>query len=1380
MDGPFEMMTSDTIHMASNSMRPPRRVPRWLLGSLVLMSIMTCCFAVTDVASAEEPVIDFIDGLRQRGYYDTAIEYIDSVSLREDISAEVRDQLDLQRGITQQQRGSVSRNPDEREQALSLAETALRKFLQEKPQHSQAATANSILGELLFERARSLTWKVDETEDPSTKLELQQSARTLIDQAKVIYQTARDQFKAQYEAFPKFVEKDEPQFMARQEAESRFLRAWFNLIRCTYERGQTFEKGTEERKNTLIEAAGLFEELHTSRRTNQIGLHARLLMGKCFQEQDDIGRALGIYNEMLGHKSESTAVEQLKGIAQHYRLICLNDPQKNDFQLVITEATNWIAANRSLSTTPSGLGIQWEKAIAEEKLGLNRSTPEDQRKTLLTAAMNDARGVAKYPGPYREPALAMERRLKSELGEKDREPRDFSTAFERAKGMIGQIAEFNDAVASAKDTNEKNQKQAELTNHLAEVGRLLQLALDLREPDSDDKAVAQTRYLLSYVFFMQKKHLDSVILASYCMTNDKKADPDNALNATEIAISAAVAAWNAAPGKDREFETRLLQDVCLKIVELYPQSSRAGEARMRLGSVYMKLNKPAEGARWFLQVPESDPQHISAKIYAGQAYWAAWTQRTALAAANPEGEQPTAAKMAQWRADAKALLTQGIQMMRQKLGDGARPTDEVVAAEVSLAGILNLDNEFQSTIDRITGGAENSVVAMIEVPEGSERPEDGIQSKSFASLTYRLLLRAFVGTQKIDEALAIMSKLERVGGSDILQAYTQLGIELQEELKRLNQAGDATRLAAVRDSFEKFLQQVYQSRNKSDYNSLLWIGETYYGLGLGVLADPTAAESYFSRAGDAYNEIVTGNLTTDSNRNAVLLRLARCRRQQKKYEDGLKIVTDVLAQNANAIDAQFEAAQMLTDWAVNGDAGSPRPEKFTEALQGIKGADGKPMVWGWPTLARRLQQYSEKDPSSDLKARFIEARYELSAGRRRFAKVHAADAEKQQASALAEITSFVQRYRDLDDVNFAKFDRLYQDLQVDRGGAPEPLQRTAAVELPTDEPAKADSKEATAPVVAPTEQPTTPGATAAPEGGSGWLLPVIGLALCAGLGAVFFFLMRKPKQRVRIPGSSSAPKLSGFVPDASSDGLALPSGLSFDAPQIPDFTTLGAAVATKKASPSKPRPAAASASGASGPAASGASSTGTPRPPGAPADPARPRPAAPKDAAAGSAAPGTPAPRPRPKPPEGGAPAPSPASRPVAPTGDPAAPRPTRPAAPKPPAAPTGTTPAASADPNRPATPRPAAPRPAGQPTAGANPAGQPPAAPRPAAPRPATPKPPSAPTDGSAPAANPPGERPSTPRPAAPKPAAPKPATSGDAPAPPRPKPPKPPEDLG
>lgn len=166
----------------------------------------------------------------------------------------------------------------------------------------------------------------------------------------------------------------------------------------------------------------------------------------------------------------------------------------------------------------------------------------------------------------------MSRRIKAALGDKDKEPKDFPTAFERTI-LIGQIQPLTDDVTAAADDNTRAQKKAALEAHLMEVGRLLQLALDLRDSDSDLKAVAQARYLQSFVMLKLGRPLDSLILAKHCMISDRTNDPDTALNATEIAMAAAVSAWNMAPSNDRDFETRALKDVCQTILKFYPQSS---------------------------------------------------------------------------------------------------------------------------------------------------------------------------------------------------------------------------------------------------------------------------------------------------------------------------------------------------------------------------------------------------------------------------------------------------------------------------------------------------------------------------------------------------------------------------------------------------------------------------------------------------------------------------------------------------------------------------------------------------------------------------------------------------------------------------------------
>jgi hypothetical protein len=1258
------------------------------LSLIVSLLVAACCILSANVAVAEEPILPFAEGLRERQYFDTALEFLDAAQQRPELSAEVRDVLDLERAKTLQAMGVASRVPEDRDLYLQQAKEALQKFTNAHKDHSQAALANSMLGELLLERARTLIWQMEGADSPDKRAEYQLAARKLIDEGQSIYQKANDQYNAAFDAFPNFIDKtkDEDQFNARQEVEAKYLRAWFNLIRCTYERGQTFEKGSEERKTTLIKAASLYEELHTRYRTNQIGLHARLMMGKCFQEQDDLSRALGIYNEMLGHKSENESVELLKGIALHYRLICLNDPQRNDHQLVVQESTIWLQSNKTRTSTPYGLGILWERAIAAEKLGAVRELSEKDREATLRLAVNDATTVARYQGPYREPANAMSRRIKAALGDKDKEPKDFATAFERARNMIAQIQTLTDDLTAAADDNERAQKKAALEAHLREVGRLLQMALDLRDSDSDPKAVAQARYLQSFVMLKLGRPMESIILARYCMIQDRKTDPDSALNATAIAMAASVSAWNMAPGTDRDFETRLLKDVCQEILELYPQSSRGNEARMRLAIVYRTMNEPLEAAKWYLEVPETDPEYASARISAGQSYWAAWTQKAAVATDDPENANTQSAEMQTWKSEAHKLLTQGIQITREKVGPEAKPSEELVAAEVSLASILNLDGDFQGAITRLTAGGENSIVAAIQIPDGESRPDEGIQSKSFAGLTIRLLLRAYVGTQQIEQALKTMTLLEKVGGQDILAVYTQLGLELQEELRRLKQSNDNERLAQTRDSFEKFLQKVYESRNKSDYNSLLWIGETYFGLGQGVSADPVASAAYYAKAADAYGEIISGGLATEGNRTVVQLRLARCRRQQKQFSEAFQMCEDILKSNPNALEAQFEAAHVLSDWGSDSD-----PPKLLDAIQGIKSSEGNSgHIWGWSLLTRKLQQTLQQDSSPEMRSRFIDARYELTNSRRRYAKTDAPDSDKQINSALAELTSFVQVYRDLDDASFAKFDRLYQDLQSDKGEAPSPLQRTSitdgtvvntdiANDLATEDRGAGTASEATRTATEST-------------GGNGLLLGTLITCLSIGIAGGFFVFMRKPKRRPKIPGSDKTPKFSAVK--VSDPSVIFPESVDDQAAGL-DFSGLAAlSTATKRTATSRTAGASASSRTA---APTGTSPAEIPRT-------RRPAPLAPsKDAAESNAAA---APKRRPRPP-----------------------------------ADTSSTPDA--------VPRPPAARPA-RPSNGGEPAGIPPKSTRSAAPRPAATPPPPAEKPTSAKPPSPPAARPSQRKPPA------------------------------
>ncbi|MEP3482522.1 MAG: tetratricopeptide repeat protein [Fuerstiella sp.] len=1108
--------------------------------------------------NAEEPFVKFLDGLRERKFFDTAIEHLDQLDRRTDLATESRTQLSLQRGLTYEAEARASRVVEDRDLSLGKAEIAFRRFLEDNPKHPQAAFANSTLGSLLFERARSIMWDADAASNEDRRPELQKQARGLIDQAEQIFEKALNLYQAQYKAFPPRIDKDdEPeQYLARQAAEISYLRAWFSFARAEYQRGQTYDLGSQQRDETLLKAFDRFEEIHTARRSNPIGLQARLMMGKCFQEQGDMNRALGIYNELTSNDSTNGFVKLIKSNAIQFRLICLNDESKKDYQLVLQESDEWLNNKqyRTFHDNEVGLGIRWEKAIALEKLSQDRTAPEPQQKSLVRAALADSKKIALYPSPYRAAATAMSRRLQASLGDADADPTDFETAFERAKGLVSQLRSFDEKIKLAKNNSVKRKAQQEKQRQWDEIARLLKMALDLREPDRVGKDVAQTRYLLGHAFLSQRKSYEALIIARYCMIKDRAIDPDSARDATGVAIQAAVQAFNDA-GEDQSFELQTLKDICETIIDLYPNGSRGNEARYRLGKIYRDLNQPDEAAKAYLTIPEESSEYASARIQAGQSLWLAWAQSQANI-----GETDTTAEqekqLAAWKQDATKYLKQGIQAARQKLGPKAAATSEMVAAEVTLASINNLDGKFKETVTRLTAGGAASVIAATEPGKGKTRPESGIQSASFAGQMWRQMLRAYVGTQQIDNALQAMAKLESVGGQDTTAIYTELGRELQQELARLKESGKTKRLQEVRTSFEQFLSKVYEKRDKTDYNSLLWIGETYFSLGQAVGSDDqAAADAYLTKAGQAYSEILDNNLADDGTAVAVRLRLARCQRALREYESALDLTKTILTERIMQLDVQFEAAHILADWGSDPAAGEA--DRIKEALGGIKGPDGQKLVWGWQTLATRLNNRQGTDDWEGLKPKFMDASYESLRSRLRLAEtgIPERDTLLSGAKAQAEIFAVVnfepqpeegEKLPD-DEPDFQRFNRLYEQIQVALGEAPQTLERDTRAEIPTN----------VAVQETPNVDPNADAATAQQDAPvepepANYLLITIAVGLAAGGGFAFYKIMSKPeKKRPTYASSTVAPVLSAAADDPGFAGVP-------GADDAPDFSGLGA------------------------------------------------------------------------------------------------------------------------------------------------------------------------------------------------------------------------------
>ena len=1107
------------------------------VGLALTASAIVASTTVSGALYAAEPYRELLQGLRNRGYQDYAFQYLDVIENDPYAPREIKELIPFEKASTllTMARGATIKNPDVQKKQLEQALGFLEEFVKASPNHAMAGEANTERARILLGRARVEVWESRSPNNKENRATFQESARALVKQARAIFQTANDQHKATWEAFPKYINEteDPKQFQARAAAETKYMLAQLDLANATYEEAQTYDKESAEYKAKLREASKEYEEMHDKYRSQVAGLYARTWQGKCFEEQGEIGLALGIYKELLAHPGKSSTMVRMQDQVRQFELICLNHDQRKDYQLVIDKASEWLANKRGGDKfSQVSLGIRWEQILAQEALASDRSLSEPQRTKLRRAALTTVQTVARFPGQYKDLAKAKERDLKVQLQGEDSigDPEDFDTAYSLAQDLVTRktkelVDKLKQAQASRKADDIRAAKE-DLDLHLNHTIHLLRIALRLADKDTPINDVNLARYYMAYMHLLARHNYEAAILAEYVATHYGKDNPGQAQDAAYMAMASYVQSFNDdlkiinTPGGDAEEKIRRegyqqidvarMQAMADLLVERWPASDRSMDARMQMGSVLNQLKRFEEAADWFSRVPESASKYTDAQTQAGQSYWSAYID----AAQKPSAEQPAQAQLTDWMAKAAAHLRSGIERAEKETPPATAAPDSLIAAKVSLVQILVAGGDYATGIATLTG-APHPVLEAIQVEDETKRPTGSgtVKSVPFASLTYQLLLRCYVGTNKIDEAQAAMQTLEKIGGGGgeaLTEIYRQLGEELEKELKQLKSLNQTEQLAKVRLSFETFLDQMFK-RKAQTVGSLTWIGTTYYSLAKGSVDDPAEsanATKYFNNASATFQEIL--NRAKDDPKfidparlPGVRLRLVNCQRSQGNFEEALTLVKEVITENKQNLDAQIEANYVYQDWGASGQGDSWK--HYETAILGDK-ATG---IWGWGQTALRLQRLldrGDQESKDKYEDKFYEARYNVSLCRIESGENQTgAKMTEAMEKAKSEITSFVAITSGFGDKWWPKFDELYIRLQKNLGVlTPVQLERPKEI-IPAPKPKPT-------PTPAP-KPPVEKIAKKKDDGGTGMTYAMLGIAAFIGLAGGGFFVMKGSKGR---------------------------------------------------------------------------------------------------------------------------------------------------------------------------------------------------------------------------------------------------------------------------
>ncbi|MDZ7617159.1 MAG: tetratricopeptide repeat protein [Patescibacteria group bacterium] len=994
---------------------------------LGMVSVLAVLFAAASGLAVEESQ-KFLDALRERGLHEQAVYYLEKMADSPLASAEFKEKIDYEMGATLISAAMTGRVMATREKQLEQARTHFEKFVKARPGHPMIFSARSQLANLLVQRGRIEREKADEVEQADAREKIAQGARKLLDEAEVVFSEQEAQAIEEHERFPKFIPQEETKRIEERDQVRRdILESRMALAGVKYELALTYPKGSDGYKKTMKEAAERYGDVYEKYSTRLVGLYARMWEGRCYKELGDHVRAFEAFEELLEQPDEPAAFRALANRVMVLELETCLMPDVREHKKAMDRGFAWLAKTRGAEEASiEGLAVRYYSGLAavEYAKGLKKDDPAEAK--LRDDAHAEARKafqfVARLPGDHQR--MAKERL--AEMGiEQTGDPATFAEARDRGKDELDKVQMTN--------LSEEDRKQASL-----DAVKYFRLALQFADKETAPDDVNVVRYYLAFLYWLGNDYHRAALTGEFLAR--RYPNGVAARQGAKIALAAYAKLFSdAKPGAERDWEVGQMVGIARFITKQWPDAPDAADAWMMLVRSAV-VNRQLDQAREYLaNIPEAAPQRGEAELLIGQTLWGEYARQTRL----PEGEKPSQEQLAALVDGAKQILEAGVVRMKQHVEQGGEVTYTLCTAVLSLSQVLINQNDTEGAVKWLDDPVVGIVTLVRDKAPVTERGPFRVE-------TYKAALRAYVGRQELDKAEGVMEDLEEAvkqdGGAGaeerLTQIYISLGKDLEQQLAMLSSENKRAEQKKVSEGFELFLSRILQ-RPGNTFSSLNWIAETFYGLGAGL--DPGGqklaadAEGYYKRAAQGYLNILKA-LKADpafgpqDAELTVNIRLARCFRRLRMYEDALKLLLAVLEQKPMMIDAQVEAAYTYQG------RGAEKAVYYRVAMLGSK---QYPQFWGWGKVANRV---SRSPKHTDV---FHEARYNLAVCRLEFALTLKGEERTEQLNrAKDDIVIIGRLYPDMGGDSWrGKYNELFKRIQKVLGESPTGL---PAQEKPKD------------------------------------------------------------------------------------------------------------------------------------------------------------------------------------------------------------------------------------------------------------------------------------------------------------------------------------------
>lgn len=833
-------------------------LPTKRAGSRLGFALIILAGLVSHISASEDPRIapQFLDALRERGYYDLAIDELNALRTQPGLSADLKVGLDYEEGKTLLEESSRTGDLVRRKELLDQSRTKLEKFTKDHADLPAAREAYIQIARMMVERGHLAMILSDEAKDAAEKDAKIAEARAAFILARDAYDQAVNKLDKEYGTFPKSIPENDPRWAERNRVHSSLLDAMLQRAEVEYEQAQTFPEKAPERKKLLDAALAQFETLNKNYRETLAGLTAQMWQAKCFEEQGKIDEAVGLYKTLLSHTDPHPQLRMLQAHVGSFYIAALS--KRKYYALAADEAVRWLETfNRPEERrSEQGLRVYYELA---KNIDLQMPEVEEADKPRASKRVVDALTQAvRYASPFKQSALALLKKYKPSAAVKAEE--------------------------IAKLTYEEAMSQGEEALNAQEWERaiaLLNAASRKAEAANSVDKLNASRYNLAYAYLMNKQYYEANVIADHLARRHPKAG--NAPKATIIGMAALTEAYLNYREVDRASDLDRLIDLARYTAETWPDRDEADDARMNIGKIKLGTGHYAEAIAAFSSVRKSSPHQADAQTQLGITHWSEGRNL------ERKGD----------KAGAEAETARAIEFLGNALK--SRQEASVPPTDPSL-----VNNACELSFVLTETGKATEALAVLEPVARAQTIKTG---PTYATLL-ESLLRARIAANQVDQAIALMQELEKTGGTSARQAqnYYRLGQLIKKELGRLRQQKNTAAEAGMLKAYRTFLVSLADSKSGQTYESLDWAAANLIEIGSEAEAEPLLHRMLSELT------VASSNLEPDVIRRRSLqirLKLAKSLRGQGKFDEADTLVKTLKAEEPNQVDPLLEEGLLL-------------------------------------------------------------------------------------------------------------------------------------------------------------------------------------------------------------------------------------------------------------------------------------------------------------------------------------------------------------------------------------------------------------------------------------------------------------------------------------